>query len=69
MAWIVSWKYSARCDGYVNAMTDMFKQIPLTKKNSYTKTKGIETHDRYWWWKVHGKKCQGTITIEENQTK
>ena len=28
--------YSARCDAYVNAMKEMFKQTPLTMKKSLT---------------------------------
>ena len=41
--------YEARCVAYINAMKEMFKQIPQTMKKSLTKKKGPETHDRYWW--------------------
>ena len=28
--------FNARCDAYINSMTEMFKQIPLTIKNALT---------------------------------
>ena len=34
--------YSARCDAYVNAMKQMFKQIPLTMKKSLTPKQKVQ---------------------------
>ena len=34
--------YKARCDAYVNAMADMFKQIPLTIKKALTPKQKVQ---------------------------
>ena len=50
--------FDARCEAYINAMKVMFRQIPKTIKISLTpKQKFQKTHDKYWWWMVHRKKC------------
>ena len=51
--------YSARCDAYVNAMKDMFKQIPQTMSQPLTSKKSPETYDIYWWCMVYGKNAKG----------
>ena len=49
---------NAICEAYTNAMKVMFRQIPKTIKISLTsKQKFQKTHDKYWWWMVHRKKC------------
>ena len=40
-------------------MKEILKQIPLTIKNTYYKTKIPETHDIYRWWMVYGKSAKG----------
>ena len=47
--------YDARCEAYINAMKEMFKQIPQTMIKPPTLKKCPESYDRYWWWMVYEK--------------
>ena len=69
MAQISRENYCARSDSYSIAMEQMFIQIPQNVERSLTsKVKKPKTDNRYWWWMVFKKMCQGTTTIEENET-
>ena len=67
---LFSEKYSARCYAYINAMTDVFKQIPLTIKKSLTPKQIFQKlmTDIGGRWYME-KTFLGTTTIEENQNK
>ena len=51
-------------------MKEMFKEIPQTIKKALTPKQKVQTlmTNISGGWYI-GKKCQGTTTIEENQTK
>ena len=50
--------YCARSESYINAMKDVFMQIPQNVEIALNpKEKNPKTHDRYWWWMVYGKNC------------
>ena len=51
--------YDAKCDAYINAMKEMFKQITQNMSQSLTPKKSPETYDRYWWWMVYVKSAKG----------